>query len=122
MRVAGFGFRKGADMGSLSDALAQAGGTDALTTLAAPEDKAGDPCLADLAARLGLPIHAISQAALATPATLTEAPRVRAARGTGSVAEATALVAAGPGARLTGPRQISTDRMAACAIATGETT
>lgn len=122
MKVAGFGFRKKACIDSLSDALARAGGAEGLTALAAPEDKAGAPCLADLAARLGLPIMAVAHTDLASAATLTEAPRVRALRGTGSVAEAAALAAAGPSARLTGPRAISTDRMATCAIATGVTT
>ncbi|HZV10809.1 MAG TPA: precorrin methylase, partial [Novosphingobium sp.] len=37
--------------------------------------------------------------------------------GTGSLAEALALVAAGPGARLIAPRHISTDGMATAAIA-----
>ena len=35
----------------------------------------------------------------------------------GSVAEAAALAAAGPGARLLAPRMISADRMASCALA-----
>ncbi|HDR28890.1 cobalamin biosynthesis protein [Rhodovulum sp.] len=121
MRVAGFGFRKGASLESLSDALARAGGCGGLTALAAPRDKAGASCLADLAARLGLPVRAVSSSDLAAPATLTEAPRVRALRGTGSVAEAAALAAAGPSAQLTGPRAVSNDRMATCAIATGDT-
>lgn len=122
MRVAGFGFREAASLESLSDALARAGGRDGLTALAAPDDKAGARCLADLAARLGLPIRAVSPTALAATATLTEAPRVRRLRGTGSVAEAAALAAAGPDARLAGPRVMSSDRMATCAIASGETT
>jgi cobalt-precorrin 5A hydrolase len=42
-----------------------------------------------------------------------------AARGVGSVAEAVALAAAGPGARIVVARVISSDRMATCAIAQG---
>jgi cobalt-precorrin 5A hydrolase len=37
--------------------------------------------------------------------------------GTGSIAEASALVAAGPGARLRGPRAVSADGTATAAIA-----
>lgn len=120
MRVAGFGFRAGAGSDSLADALARAGGAAGLTALAAPADKAGARCLADLAARLGLPVRAAAPGDLAAAPTLTEAPRVRAARGTGSVAEAAALAAAGPGARLLGPRAVSADRRATCAIALRE--
>ncbi|MFP4328377.1 MAG: cobalamin biosynthesis protein, partial [Paracoccaceae bacterium] len=41
---------------------------------------------------------------------------------TGSVAEACALAAAGPGALLLGPRAISSDRMATCALARSRNT
>ncbi|MGY6411976.1 MAG: cobalamin biosynthesis protein [Alkalilacustris sp.] len=121
MRVAGFGYRATAGVDSLADALARAGGASGLVALAAPADKAGAASLRALAARLGLPVRAIPADRLAAMPTLTDAPRVRAARATGSVAEAAALAAAGPGARLTRPRAISADRMATCAIATGET-
>ncbi|TCM86581.1 cobalamin biosynthesis protein [Rhodovulum steppense] len=121
MKVAGFGFRAAAGAHSLADALARAGGAQGLSALAAPADKAAASCLTALADRLGLPIRAIPAERLAAIDTPTQAPRVHAARGTGSVAEAAALAAAGPGARLTGPRRISTDRMATCAIATGDT-
>ncbi|MGY6634129.1 MAG: cobalamin biosynthesis protein [Alkalilacustris sp.] len=117
MRVAGFGFRTAAGTDSLADALARAGGAAGLTALAAPADKAGAAALTDLATRLGLPVRAVAPDRLAAMPTLTEAPRIRAARATGSVAEAAALAAAGPGARLTAPRAISADRMATCAIA-----
>jgi len=120
MRVAGLGFRAAAREESLSDALARAGGAAGLTALAVPADKAGAACLAALAARLGLPIRAIPQDALAIAITPTESPRLRVLRGTGSVAEAAALAATGPGARLLGLRAISSDRMATCAIATGD--
>ncbi|MHA6346914.1 cobalamin biosynthesis protein, partial [Roseivivax sp. CAU 1761] len=39
---------------------------------------------------------------------------------TGSVAEAAALAAAGPGARLLGPRAVSPDGCATCALAQGK--
>jgi cobalt-precorrin 5A hydrolase len=48
---------------------------------------------------------------------MTQSARVRERFGTGSVAEASALAAAGPGARLLGPRVISGDGLATAAIA-----
>ncbi|QFU09729.1 cobalamin biosynthesis protein CbiG [Rhodobacteraceae bacterium THAF1] len=114
MIVAGFGFRAEATQDSLADALAQTGAQpDALATIA---DKAHS--LASLATRMNLPLHTIPQAKLPAD-TPTDSPASRTHRATGSVAEATALAAAGPGARLITLRTISTDRMATCAIAEG---
>lgn len=113
MIVAGFGFRRAATFDSLCDALAATGGApDALATAA---DKA--PALAPLAARLGLPVHAVPPDALTAAQTQTDSTASRTHRGTGSMAEAAALAAAGPGAQLLAPRAISTDRMATCALA-----
>ncbi|WP_417628724.1 cobalamin biosynthesis protein [Pararhodobacter aggregans] len=112
MIVAGFGFSSRATLASLQGALAATGGrAEALATLA---DKA--PALAPLAAALNLPLIAVEGA---LPRTLTQSGASRAARGTGSVAEACALAAAGPGAYLLGPRAISPDRLATCALAEG---
>ncbi|QEW22011.1 Cobalamin biosynthesis protein CbiG [Marinibacterium anthonyi] len=114
--VAGFGFREGAGVESLADALAAAGGPapEALATL---PGKADHPAFAALAHRLALPVRA---AAPDGRATLTQSPASLAIHGTGSVAEATALAAAGAHARLLGPRAVSFDRMATCAIAVGD--
>lgn len=113
MIVAGFGFRRAATLDSLADALAATGGApDALATAA---DKAS--ALAPLAARLGLPVHAVAPEALSAARTRTDSTASRTHRGTGSVAEAAALAAAGPGARLLAARAISSDRMATCALA-----
>ncbi|ARE39594.1 Cobalamin biosynthesis protein CobE [Rhodovulum sp. P5] len=120
--MAGFGFRAAAGVDSLVDALDRAGGAAGLTALAAPADKAHAPCLTQLAARLALPVHGIGPDALSAPQTQTRSPRVLAMRATGSVAEAAALAAAGPTACLIGPRAISNDRMATCAIASGDAT
>jgi len=120
MIVAGFGFRKAATADSLRDALARAAGKHKVTAFAAPEDKAQAACLSALAAEMAVGIRAIAPNDLSRQQTQTEAPRVRAARGTGSVAEAAALAAAGPGARLLAPRSISADRLATCAIAMGD--
>ncbi len=119
MIVAGFGFRAAATADSLRDALARAAGERKVTALAAPEDKAQAACVTALARQMAVDVRAIAADDLSRQHTPTEAPRVRFARGTGSVAEAAALAAAGPGARLLAPRSISADRLATCAIAMG---
>ncbi|EAU47237.1 cobalamin biosynthesis protein [Salipiger bermudensis] len=117
MIVAGFGFRAGVSAQSLADALALTGAApDALATA---EDKAAHPAFRALAHALNLPVHALPAAALDQP-TATRSAASLAARGTGSLAEAAALAVVGPRARLLAPRQISPDRMATCAIATGD--
>jgi cobalt-precorrin 5A hydrolase len=118
MIVAGFGFRRAATAESLLDALDKVRGPQAPALLATAEDKAAAPAFQALSARLGLPIHAVTLEALAQVETPTRSATVRALRGSGSVAEAAALVAAGPGASLLGPRAVSADRMATCALAT----
>ncbi|WP_428512660.1 cobalamin biosynthesis protein [Roseovarius sp.] len=117
MIVAGMGFTTRATRESFRDALARTGGTpDALATA---RDKADQ--LAPFARELGLPLHAVPPEELARQATQTVSAASLRARGTGSVAEAAALAAAGPGATLLAPRCISTDRMATCALAQGKT-
>jgi len=119
--VAGFGFREGATPASLRDALARAGvGLSPPQAFAAPADKA--PRLAPLARELHIPLIPIAAAALQEAATPTSSAASLAARQTGSVAEASALAAAGAGARLLAGRHISSDRMATCAIAQGVST
>lgn len=118
MIVAGFGFREGASLASLEAALALAqAGLPRVTALAAPADKA--PALRPLAEAMSLPLLAPTVEALGVMPTVTVSIASLRARGTGSVAEAAALAAAGPGAALLCARRISPDRMAACAIATG---
>ncbi|MCC0081534.1 MAG: cobalamin biosynthesis protein [Rhodobacter sp.] len=115
MIVAGFGFSSRATPESLAAALAATGASPAaLATLA---DKAA--ALAPLADVLGLPVIPVDGP---LPETETQSPRSLAARGTGSVAEACALKAAGPGAILLTPRVTSADRLATCAIAKGPLT
>lgn len=119
MIVAGFGFRAGATCDSLADALekaAQGVRPDIFATLA---EKADD--LQGFAKLRQMNVIAIPAAQAEAQETLTKSHASLAHKSIGSVAEATALAAAGPDARLTGPRQISTDRMATCAIAMGET-
>jgi cobalt-precorrin 5A hydrolase len=120
--VAGFGFRSAVREASLADVLARCPrGTEA-TLLATAEDKARTPAFARFAAAKGLPVRAIDAGLLTGQVTRTRSAASRAARGTGSVAEAAALAAAGPGARLLGPRVVSGDGMATCALAEGDGT
>ncbi|MCI4592074.1 cobalamin biosynthesis protein [Sphingobium sp. BYY-5] len=122
MIVAGFGFRAGATTASLRAALEQARtGGQPVTHLATLEDKAQG--LVELASLLALPLVLVAPARVIGFPTLTQSLAAKAARGTGSVAEACALAAAGiDDARLLGPRSISPDRMATCAIAQGTST
>ncbi len=121
MIVAGFGFRSGATAQSLADALDSAGGNRRVTALATAADKARADPFACFAQALALPVHAIDAEVLARQETVTRSRASQTARGTGSVAEAAALAAAGPGARLIAPRVVSSDGMATCALAEGDT-
>lgn len=121
MIVAGFGFRAAADADSLRDALQRAAGEGAITALATISDKADTPVFQQFAGELDLPVHHVPQHGLPGAVTRTQGDMSRTMRQTGSVAEATALLAAGPGARLVQTRIISTDRMATCALAEGDT-
>ncbi len=118
MIVAGFGCRARATPASLGAALAAAlaaTGRDRPDALAIPADRAA--LLEPLAARLGVPLIPVAADVLAGVVTPTNSLASLIARGTGSVAEAAALVAAGPGARLIVSRRIDPDRLATCAIA-----
>ena len=116
MRVAGIGFRPAASLAALSDALDRAGPADALATIHA---KAQAPVIVALARARGLPLIGVKVAGIATP---TQSARVIAMLGTGSLAEAAALAALGPGARIVTPRTVSQDGMATAAIAEGDPT
>lgn len=113
MIVAGIGFRKAAGQASLRDVLARLGQhPDALATA---QDKA--EALRGLAVGIGLAVQAIAPGDLRRQSTLTRSDRVNRLYGTGSLAEAAALAAAGPGSRLLGPRIVSVDGMATAALA-----
>lgn len=121
MSVAGFGFRQSATLDSLRSALAA---VDAMgvTALATPTDKAQHPAFHALATALSLPVIAVDATAMQAVKTHTRSAKVQQKRGTGSVAEACALVAAGPEAQLLHTRVVSDDRLATCAVATGDLT
>lgn len=121
MMVAGFGFRAAATGDSLLAALAAA--TDRpVDAVAAPADKCGSDVFMAFARGLNVPVISVAAIDMRQAQTLTQSELVLKKRGTGSVAEAVALAAAGTGAELTGPRAVSPDRMATCAIAVGEKT
>lgn len=122
IRVLGIGCRGGATGQSLAEAANKAlscapGPLDRLATL---EERAGTDTVSAFAARHGLALVALTEAALAGCFTATRSARIEARFGTGSVAEAAALVAAGRGARLCAVRQVSTDGTVTAAIAEGD--
>jgi cobalt-precorrin 5A hydrolase len=122
MIVAGIGCRKGASAAAISaviaDALARAG-LDTLDLVAAPESKGGEHGVSAAAAALGVPLVLVAKADLeaAGARTKTRSERVLALIGVPSVAEAAALAAGGPAARLILPR--ITVGVATCALAVG---
>ena len=102
MRMIGVGFRAAATKDSLQDALAQVlAGTDpkfdAVVTEAA---KAREDVFRSFAQTLGVPGLGVTQTDLSQMITPTQSQRIQDRFGTGSLAEAAALVAAGPSARL----------------------
>jgi cobalt-precorrin 5A hydrolase len=120
MKVAGFGFRRDVTLASLRDALLAAGGPEGLAALATISDKADTEQLKQLARECGVSIKAVPAEMLAGIATPTQSNLVMEKFSTGSVAEAAALAAAGPRARLIATRVVSQDRTATAAIAEGD--
>ncbi|MFY0617818.1 cobalamin biosynthesis protein [Shimia sp.] len=121
MKVAGFGFRQSATLDSLRNALAACDIAD-VVAIATPIDKVHNEAFASLAADLSLPVITIEAEAMQAVKTATQSSKVLEKRQTGSVAEACALVAAGPNAILLKSRNVSDDRLATCAIAQGDPT
>ena len=116
MIVAGFGFRSSATVESFTDALVRAEGPapDLLATL---DSKSETTAFAAFCLSQNLPLRTVSMGDAERQKTQTSSESSQAAYGVGSVAEACALAAAGPGARLLGPRAVSGDRLATCALA-----
>lgn len=117
--IAGFGFRDAATTASLMNALECHEKIADISGIAAPADKCRHSALKALAQHLHVPVYPIDPADLEAKVTPSQSEAVLAARGTGSVAEASALIAAGASATLISERQISKDRLAVCAIAKG---
>lgn len=120
MKVAGFGFKRDVTLASLREALLAAGGPDGLAAVATVSDKADAEPLKQLARECGVPIRAVPANMLAGIHTPTQSNFIAEKFGTGSVAEAAALAAAGPRARLIATRTVSQDRTATAAIAEGD--
>lgn len=102
----------GADAASalLDDALAGLA-PRSVAEVATIDRRAGDPVVTSL----GLPVRAFTAEALAAVDVPTPSEVVRAAVGTASVAEAAALLAAGPGAELVVPKRAGTEATVAIA-------
>lgn len=113
--IAGIGLRASACLADLEALLALAPAPVAgLATLSA---KAGHTALRELSGKTGLPLLPIARQAIAGIPTQTRSPDQIARFATGSLAEACALVAAGAGARLLGPRLICPNGRATIAFA-----
>lgn len=125
MRVVGLGFRAAADLASLQDALRMvldqtaSSQIDGLVTEAA---KSREPVFQELARLMKIPGLGITQTDLAQMITPTQSQRIQDQFGTGSLAEAAALAAAGPDAQLVVERVVSGDGKATAAIAESKRT
>lgn len=123
MIVIGIGFRAAASANSLQDAIAIAmasqEGTriDALVTEAA---KSREAVFQATAQTFKVPGLGITQTDLAQMITPTQSARIQDRFGTGSLAEAAALAAAGPSAQLIVKRVVSSDGLATAAIANSQ--
>ncbi|MFS4582492.1 cobalamin biosynthesis protein [Phaeobacter sp. C3_T13_0] len=120
MKVAGIGFRDAATAADLQAALALTG--EQVDALASVIGKAETAVMLEFARKAGLPVIALQEHDIAGEQTLTCSPRIKARFGTGSLAEAAALVGARQGqagarARLLAPRVVTADGLATAAIA-----
>jgi cobalt-precorrin 5A hydrolase len=111
MIVAGVGCRKGASGNAVRSAIAAAlqhAGypADALDLIATSATKGGEPGISAAAVELGLPLVLVPQVDLeaAGARTMSRSERVIAITGVPSLAEAAALAAGGPQARLVAPK------------------
>jgi cobalt-precorrin 5A hydrolase len=125
MIVAGVGCRRGAPAPDIETAiraaLLSAGiATDALDAIATAQAKGSEAGIAVAAEKLGVRVVLVPEADLkaASARSTTRSERVLALIGVPSVAEAAALAAAGPLARLVGPRLVI--GAATCALAATE--
>lgn len=122
MRVAGIGFRGAASVSDLRAALAAAqGDRPPVQAIVTEASKARAEVFRAFAADLGVPGLGVPLVDLAEMITPTQSQRIQDKFGTGSLAEAAALAAAGPTAVLVAARAVSGNGMATAAIAeTGE--
>ncbi len=125
MIVAGVGCRRDTSADELEKVVRLALGlfdlpAERLGAIATESEKAAEPAFPEVARRLSVRLVACTALDLDRVAgqVLTPSKLVLAAKGLPSIAEASAIVAAGRNARLLGSR-VATER-ATCAIATGE--
>ncbi|MCX7558105.1 cobalamin biosynthesis protein [Sulfitobacter sp. F26204] len=120
MIIMGIGFRAAADLASLQDAMRlalESSGNQMVDALVTEAAKSREKVFRELAQLMGLPGLGVTQSNLAQMITPTQSQRIQDRFGTGSLAEAAALVAAGPDALLLAPRVVSGDGKATAAIA-----
>ena len=120
MRVLGLGFRAAAELASLQDAMRlalEAAGSPKIDALVSEAAKSREKPFQELARLMGIPGLGVTQSDLQQMITPTQSQRIQDKFGTGSLAEAAALAAAGPNARLVVQRVISGDGKATAAIA-----
>lgn len=115
IRAIGIGLNARATRAALAEVLDRLGVGDRLATVTERSRR-----LSVLAGGRPEAIAAVHPAALRGIATPTQSPRVQALYGTGSVAEASALVAAGRAARIVTPRTTSSCGTVTGAVAEGE--
>ncbi|GLV73945.1 hypothetical protein Shyhy02_19470 [Streptomyces hygroscopicus subsp. hygroscopicus] len=116
------GVSAGEVIGLVEATLAEAGlSPHAVAELATVEARAGEPGLLTAAGRLGVPLRGYPAEALAAVEVPNPSAAPLAAVGTAGVAEAAALLAAGPGAELLVPKRKSAPHgrpaKATCAVA-----
>jgi cobalamin biosynthesis protein CbiG len=124
MLAAGIGCRRGTPAEDIETAIQAArevfACAEAIAVIATETTKGDEPGLKEAARRLGLPIKPFSPAELQSVAAyvISVSPVALASKGTSSVAEAAALLAAGANARLLGPRVANATTT--CAFAVGD--
>jgi cobalt-precorrin 5A hydrolase len=111
MIVAGIGCRKGASQGEVEAAIVEAlaqvkRGRETLRLIATSDGKANEPGIVAAAMARGVPLVRVAPSELEAAGSRTQSssPRVKALVGVPSVAEAAALAAGGPKAKLILPR------------------
>ena len=119
--VVGVGASRGAEPSALAQAaegiLRRSGRVaKSVAAVATAAIKEAEPAIVELAAKWGVPLTTFPADVLAAQPVPNPSPTVEAAVGTPSVAEAAALVAAGPGARLLGVKQVSAARDSTVAL------
>lgn len=124
MIIAGFGFNSGATRESFAEAMDLAtafaedqrlGGIEALATA---EDKLGHGALQHLSGQHGLPLWSVRLGDIAGAA-VGQSPHSPDRYGNRRLAEAAALIGAGPGGRLIGDRLVTSDGTVTVALAMG---